>query len=140
MKKEFYFLYELQASLTVLVFKVKNMHWNLFGESFFEVHEELDRMSQELEGLNDQVAEKIVMLNGIALGSYEEVLKKSFISETRGKEWSILEISKITSDDLYTLLNYVEKLKNIDFRIQPLIDEIVISAHRWAWQFKKLSE
>ncbi|TNK89668.1 DNA starvation/stationary phase protection protein, partial [Mycoplasmopsis pullorum] len=41
---------------------------------------------------------------------------------------------------LEKLLDFVSKLKSVDFRVQPVLDEVVLFCHEWAWKFKKASK
>ncbi|ADE19553.1 Dps family protein [Mycoplasma crocodyli] len=133
-------LKKLQASLSVLAQKIKNMHWHIYGETFFEVHEELDKLYDEVSGFTDEVAEKIVMFDELALGSYKEVLEESLISETKSKSWHCAEATKLVAEDMTVILDYIGKIKDVDFRIQPVLDEIVLSLHKAIWMFKKTSK
>ncbi|EFF41117.1 Dps family protein [Mycoplasmopsis alligatoris] len=134
------YLYTLQASLSVLSLKIKNAHWHLQGETFFEVHEELDKLHEEVSSFTDEVAEKLVMFDMLALGSYQEVLKQSLVSEVEAKHWSVKEVSTTFAHDLKVVLDFIGTLENIDFRVQPVLDEIVLMLHKKVWMFSKLSK
>ncbi|MFV8401338.1 Dps family protein [Mycoplasma sp. 005V] len=133
-------LITLQASLFILQAKIKNFHWNIKGADFFEIHEQLDKLYDDTTEQLDAVAEKLLMLGYNALGSYQEAAKHSLIKEIESKDFVSSEIFTYVVDDLNTLLEYIGQMDNISYRVQPLLDEIVIYLDTWHWKFLKSSK
>lgn len=138
--KKLEYLLTLQASFMLLALKAKNYHWNVSGEHFFETHEELDTFFDGCQEQMDAVAEKVVMFDGLALGSYSEASKASLVKEVKAKNFTSKDAFVELSKDLEKLLDFVSKLKSIDFRVQPVLDEVVLFCHEWVWKFKKASK
>lgn len=124
----------LQASLQVFYQKLNNIHWNVKGLEFFEIHEQTDKLYHEMIELIDGVAEKIVMNDGIALGSFKEILEISKINEIESKHFDYLEASKIIEQDLKTLIDVTNSVETSP-TIQPLLDEIYMVCDKYKWQF-----
>ncbi|MHA3825582.1 Dps family protein [Mycoplasma sp. BRA285] len=133
-------LITLQASLFLLQAKIKNFHWNLKGSDFFEIHEQLDKLYDDTAEQLDAVAEKLLMLGYNALGSYQEASKHSLIKEVEAKDFVSSEVFSYVVEDLNTLLQYIGKMDNISYRVQPLLDEVVIYLDTWHWKFLKSSK
>ncbi len=54
-----------------LTLQAKQAHWNVKGPSFIALHELFDKVTEEAEGFADLIAERIVQLGGIAMGTLE---------------------------------------------------------------------
>ncbi|WP_322875572.1 Dps family protein [Mycoplasmopsis felis] len=135
--KEIQELKKLQANLQVFCQKLSNIHWNIKGLEFFEIHEEVDKLRNEVNNFVDEVAEKILMKNNLALGSYNEVLKLSSLNELTSQEFEYEQATKNIINDLNFILISIEKFE-WSKRVQPLIDEVLLTFDKWLWQFSKL--
>ncbi|WOI56349.1 DNA starvation/stationary phase protection protein Dps [Palleronia sp. LCG004] len=60
-----------------LTLAVKQAHWNLRGPGFIGVHELLDDVADRLRESSDLIAERAVILGGIARGTTEVVAEKT---------------------------------------------------------------
>ncbi len=67
----------------VLYIKTRKFHWNVFGNSFMELHKLFEEQYTELEEIIDEVAERINKLGSKTIGTMKE-----FCEITRLKEHS----------------------------------------------------
>ncbi|VEU75541.1 DPS protein homolog [Mycoplasmopsis maculosa] len=130
-------LKKVQANLQIFYQKLSNIHWNISGLEFFEIHEEVDKLRENTLDFIDEIAEKILMKNDLALGSYKEILELSKLQEIQSQEFNYNLAAKIIIDDLKVLLEILEEFE-WSKRVQPLIDEILLSFDKWLWQFNKI--
>lgn len=71
---------ELQACMSdglSLSLALKQAHWNLKGPNFIAVHELLDGVKTRLDPNIDDMAERIQQLDGMAVGTAEEVARST---------------------------------------------------------------
>ena len=57
--------------------QAKQAHWNVKGPSFIALHELFDKVATEVNEFTDEIAERLVALGGIALGTLQVVSKSS---------------------------------------------------------------
>jgi starvation-inducible DNA-binding protein len=60
--------------------QAKQAHWNVKGPHFIGLHELFDKVAEELENFTDDIAERVVELGGVALGTIQVVSKHSRIT------------------------------------------------------------
>ena len=59
--------------------QAKQAHWNVRGPNFIAIHELFDRVSEEVEGFSDMLAERAGGLGGIAHGTIQIAVKNSIL-------------------------------------------------------------
>ena len=75
---------ELNARLAdglALSMAIKQAHWNVKGINFIAVHELFDTVHANLEAHLDVFAERVQVLDGVAVGTAEAVAKRSTLKE-----------------------------------------------------------
>jgi starvation-inducible DNA-binding protein len=60
--------------------QAKQAHWNVKGPHFIALHELFDKAAETIEGFIDDIAERVVELGGVALGTLQVVAKNSRLS------------------------------------------------------------
>src|SRR5512140_2880579 len=61
--------------------QIKQAHWNVKGASFIALHRLLDEVYAGVSEYADLLAERIVQLGGIAVGTAREVAERSELDE-----------------------------------------------------------
>ncbi|MDQ7261212.1 DNA starvation/stationary phase protection protein Dps [Paracoccus sp. PS-1] len=75
---------ELNARLAdalALSAAIKQAHWNVKGRNFIAVHELFDTVKARLDEHVDMMAERVQVLDGVAVGTVEKVAKASTLKE-----------------------------------------------------------
>ncbi|MBT8327918.1 MAG: DNA starvation/stationary phase protection protein [Bacteroidia bacterium] len=74
-------LNNLLASYSVLYMNTRGFHWNIKGKEFFELHLKFEEIYNTLVLQIDEIAERILTLEGTPLHSFTDNLKHSAIKE-----------------------------------------------------------
>ncbi|MCU1287991.1 MAG: DNA-binding protein starvation-inducible [Acidobacteria bacterium] len=64
-----------------LKYQAKQAHWNVKGRNFIGLHELFDQVSTEVETYVDNIAERVTILGGTALGTVRVAAHKTSLSE-----------------------------------------------------------
>ena len=74
-------LNELLATYSVQYMNTRGFHWNIKGKEFFELHVKFEEIYNALVLQIDEIAERILTLEGTPLHSYSDNIKHSKIAE-----------------------------------------------------------
>ncbi len=74
-------LNELLATYSVQYMNTRGFHWNIKGKEFFELHLKFEEIYNALVLQIDEIAERILTLEGTPLHSYTDNVKHSKITE-----------------------------------------------------------
>jgi starvation-inducible DNA-binding protein len=72
------------ANEVVLTLKTRGAHWNVSGVGFIELHILFDSQYKQLNDISDEIAERVRMLGGVAIGSLAEFVKYTQMEEQPG--------------------------------------------------------
>jgi starvation-inducible DNA-binding protein len=71
----------LLAHTQLFYMNTKGLHWNIKGEKFFELHLKFEELYTDLNLKVDEIAERILTLEGTPIHSFSDYIKKSKIKE-----------------------------------------------------------
>lgn len=71
----------LLAEYQVLYMNVRGYHWNIKGKAFYELHAKFEEIYNDLVVKVDEIAERILTLEGKPVHSYSQYLKLSDLAE-----------------------------------------------------------
>jgi starvation-inducible DNA-binding protein len=80
------------ANEAVLTVKTRSAHWNASGPTFFELHILFDSQYKQLNDISDEIAERVRMLGGVAIGSLQEFIRFTRVEEQSGVVPDILRL------------------------------------------------
>jgi len=75
-------LNKLLADYQVYYQKLRNYHWNVTGESFFDLHVKFEEMYNDSLLKIDEIAERLLTLRQRPLSNYSEYLKHATVKES----------------------------------------------------------
>jgi starvation-inducible DNA-binding protein len=91
--------------------KLRNFHWNITGENFFDLHEKFETLYTDARVKIDEIAERILTLRYHPMSNMSDYLEKSAINESS----SDLNDTKMIEELLYAhgiLLKQMSKVVN----------------------------
>lgn len=91
------------ANLGVLYTKLHSYHWFVKGPNFYQLHELFEKLYDETTEQFDEVAERILMLDGRPAATLKEFLALATISEATAKETANEMLHGLLAD--YVLLD-----------------------------------
>ncbi|KAA6448499.1 Dps family protein [Bacillus swezeyi] len=86
------------ANWTVLYVKLHNYHWYVKGKDFFTLHEKFEELYTEAAVYIDDLAERLLAMQGSPVGTMKECLEMSSIKEADGSESSEQMVQNIHND------------------------------------------
>ncbi|WP_439129094.1 Dps family protein [Polaribacter sp.] len=95
--------------------KLRNFHWNVLGENFFDLHNRFEEMYDETKEKIDEIAERIITLKYHPVSNLSDYLEISRIKESSplktDKEMvsTIIEDHRILLDQLNKVIDKAEK-------------------------------
>lgn len=96
------------ANFQVYYQKLRNFHWNIRGENFYELHEVFERMYTDAHQKIDELAERIQTLKYRPLSLMSKYLKTAEIEEYDGFVTDA-EMMKMVLNDQSTLLQSINR-------------------------------
>jgi len=73
------------ADAVVLYTKTRKFHWNVYGQSFMELHKLFEGQYKKLEAAIDEIAERINKLGTPTIGTLREFSQLTTLKEAPGK-------------------------------------------------------
>ena len=102
-------LNELLANFQIYYQNLRGLHWNIKGQSFFEIHVKFEELYADAQEKIDMIAERILTLHGTPLHIFEDYLEISRVKV--GKNISNdRESVQLVVNSLVTLIELERKL------------------------------
>ncbi|NLW23271.1 MAG: DNA starvation/stationary phase protection protein [Tissierellia bacterium] len=126
------------ANLNVLNVKLHNIHWNVVGGQFKEVHEFTEEIYNQLFEAFDEVAELLKMKKVMPLSTVKEYLEKTDIEEIGAKDFAIKESLEIVKKDLEHMKELATEIRNVadeegDFETVAVFEDYVANFSKNIW-------
>lgn len=75
-------LQQLLADFQVFYTNLRGLHWNVKGKNFFVLHGQFENLYNNAAEKVDEIAERILMLDGVPAHNFSEYLKVSKVKES----------------------------------------------------------
>jgi starvation-inducible DNA-binding protein len=123
-------LNEYLSNLKVLNNNLYNLHFNVVGEDFFQVHEKLQEYYEQVAIMYDDIAERIKMLGKFPITSLVEYEESSTIKSMISQDYTIQQAFEVVVNDfnfmldfsnaIYTYANEIDDANTIDLMTENI--------------------
>lgn len=138
MTKKLELLNQLVADLAVANVKFHNLHWNVVGERFKEVHVFAEELYDMLFEQYDEVAERVKMIGEFPPAALSTYLEMTKIEELSDKDYTIKETLNYLLEDIQYLKGLAIEARNVsdeegDFATVAMLEDIVGTYCKHDW-------
>ena len=126
------------ADLLVLNVKFHNLHWNVTGKGFEQVHVYIERLYDDLMIKYDEVAERIKMLGTFPKASVSSYLSATSVTEIESKDYPIDETLNVLLEELTYLKKEAYNIRaeaeqNDDFVTVAMMEDHIGAYDKEIW-------
>jgi starvation-inducible DNA-binding protein len=126
------------ANLAVLNTKLHNLHWNVEGKQFMQVHLFTEDLYTDFFEKYDEVAELLKMKGESPLVKLSEYQEASTIEELDSKKFGVDEVLNVVLADLKEMKKLAEEIRNDadaagDFEVVGEFEEHVAGYSKNIW-------
>ncbi len=116
----------------------KQAHWNVKGPSFIGLHKLFDEVNEDVEDYVDLVAERIVQLGGIAMGTARMVAERTSLLEypptIQADTEHVAALSDVLAQFGRTVRMGIEEMNELnDADSADILTEISRGIDQWLW-------
>jgi len=134
-------LKQVQADAMIMHVKLHNLHWNIKGMAFYQIHQMTEGMYTAMATLFDDVAERILQLGQKPLVTMAQAVEFGHIEETEKTEFDSKEVLEIIKTDYIHFLYEFKELSNFAAELNDtttigFADENIAKLEKDIWMLK----
>jgi len=131
------------SNLAVLNAKLHNLHWNVTGKQFVQIHEFTESLYDDFFTKYDEVAELLKMKGESPLVKLSDYLANATVEEVESKAFSTDEVLQLVEEDLKTMKELSVDIRNEadkegDFETVAVFEEHVAGYSKNLWFLKAM--
>lgn len=133
------------ANLNVMYAKLHNLHWNVTGMGFFEIHVKLEELYTDITLDLDEVAERILTIGHKPLASLKDYLQVATISEIASEDVKALAAIKVAFADYVILVEQAQAILALaeaanDLGTQDLMGGLIAKYEKTLWMLQAYTD
>lgn len=134
-------LNEYIANMKVEINNLYNMHFNVSGSGFSDIHKKLQEYYEKFSLFYDQIAERIKMLNGYPITNLIKMEEISQIKSMQSRDYTEQQVLEVLENDFSYLKEYTKDLieifsKQNDMYTSHILLEILMFLEKELWMIK----
>ncbi|MFZ3589348.1 Dps family protein [Bacillus sp. DJP31] len=128
------------ANWSVLYMKLHNFHWFVKGSQFFTLHEKFEELYNEAGLHIDELAERLLAIEGKPVATMKEVLEIASIKEATGQEVASQMVQSIVDDFNTITMELKDGMSLADEVGDETTGDMLLAIHqnleKHVWMFK----
>lgn len=133
-------LNELLANYQIFYQNLRGFHWNIKGHGFFELHAKFEELYTQANLSIDEIAERILTLEGRPMHTFEAYLNKASINAAKDVSKST-DTVRTTIENLSALMAIERKILQMassanDEGTEALMSDYLRSQEKTVWMLK----
>lgn len=126
------------ANLNLLNVKFHNIHWNIVGKKFMEIHNFTETIYDKFFENIDEVAELLKMKENYPLSTMKEYLENTDLEEIQARDFTDDEALKIIKSDFEYMKNQAIEIRNLadeenDFETVAMFEGFISEYSKNIW-------
>lgn len=126
------------SNLAVLITKTHNLHWNVVGLQFTNLHNYTEELYDYYFGKYDDVAEIIKMKGHFPLAKLSDYLANATVKELDSKDYSTKEVMELIKADMELMMGEAKKIREIaneedDFAVANEMEDQITHFTKQLW-------
>ena len=133
------------ANLVVLYAKFHDLHWNVKGKMFVQVHEYTEGRYDDLAEKFDEVAEKIIMKGEKPVSKVADYVKLATVKEMPDAEFKDIDVvaevladTKLLRDQATALRNEFDEAGN--FTVVMMLEDHIAGYEKQIWFLESMAK
>ena len=130
----------LLASYQMHYQNLRSLHWNVKGNSFFELHAKYEELYTRAQVIVDDIAERILSVGGTPLSQFSDYLKNSIIKEVGVVSEGKVGVTSILENQIQLLAlekNLLEASDQLDDEgTNSLMSDLISEKEKTNWMFR----
>ncbi len=132
------------SNLAVMTFKLHNLHWNVVGMNFVQLHEYTESLYDQTFKQFDEVAEMLKMRGESPLVKLDDYKKGATIKEIEAKAFTAAEVVGILKSDISEMAALADEIRKDaagadDFKVSTVFEDYLKSYAKTLWFLDAMS-
>lgn len=133
------------SNLALWNVKLHNLHWNVTGPAFVQVHEFTENLYDEVFEQYDAVAEIQKMQSDYPLVKLSDYMKNATLQEIDGKDFATKEVLQIVEADMKAMASLAKEIRDEaadadNFAVANLFEDYLASYAKNLWFLRAMQK
>lgn len=133
------------SNLAVMTFKLHNLHWNVGGSNFVQIHEYTEKLYDDAFEKFDEVAEILKMKGEMPLVKLSDYLKTATLKEIDASSFTVSQVLGILQEDISLMVKDAEKIRKEaaeadDYQVSTVFEDYLKGYAKTLWFLRAMKQ